>query len=141
MRDLLDTSVLVAAHVGDHVNHDASLRALIRAAKATSCCAAHTLAEVYAVLTSLPLRPMIRPEQAMLFLANLRDRLTIVTLDESAYFETLEAAASLRVKGGQIYDALLLRCARQADAGTIITWNVKHFQRIAPDIADRITTP
>jgi predicted nucleic acid-binding protein len=77
----------------------------------------------------------------MLYLADVRERLTIVSLDESAYFETLEAAVAVDVRGGQIYDALLLRCARQAGVDTILTWNVKHFQRIAPDLTARITTP
>ena len=77
----------------------------------------------------------------MLYLTDLRERLTIVALDENANFGTLQAAAELGTIGGQIYDALLLKCARVADADVILTWNVKHFQRIAPDLTERIKTP
>jgi predicted nucleic acid-binding protein len=39
------------------------------------------------------------------------------------------------------YDALLLRCARKCNAQTIYTWNVKHFEAIAPDLAPRLRMP
>jgi len=141
MRDFFDTSVLIAAHLSDHPHHPPSLTALARATRATSSCAAHSLAEIYSVLTRLPVRPLIPPEQVMLFLNDVRDRLTILTLDEAVYGETLEAAASRGVTGGRIYDALLLRCAADAQAETIYTWNIKHFQQLAPELADRIRTP
>jgi hypothetical protein len=43
--------------------------------------------------------------------------------------------------GGRVYDALLLSCAPKAKAQTIYTWNAKHFQAIAPELAGRIRTP
>jgi hypothetical protein len=39
------------------------------------------------------------------------------------------------------HDALLLACARMVQAEWIYTWNVKHFQMVAPDPAERIVTP
>ena len=141
MTEFFDTSVLVAAHLGDHPHHDRSLAALARATKETSACAAHSLAEVYSVLTRIPLRPAILPEQAMLFLADVRDRLSIIPLDESAYFDTLQSAAAGGITGGRIYDALLLRCAAKCDADAVYTWNAGHFQQIAPHLAHRIRTP
>ncbi len=77
----------------------------------------------------------------MLFLEDIRERLAVIPLDESGYFATLADASARRITGGQIHDALMLRCAANAAAETIYTWNVKHFQRIAPDLADRIRTP
>ena len=35
----------------------------------------------------------------------------------------------------------VLPCARKIQAEKIYTWNVKHFQMVAPDLADRIVTP
>jgi len=55
--------------------------------------------------------------------------------------ETLRRTANLGRSGGMIYDALLLACARKVQAERIYTWNVKHFQTVAPDLADRIMTP
>jgi predicted nucleic acid-binding protein len=141
MRMLLDTSVLVAAHDTSHTNHEPSLDLLAESASDKDCCAAHSLAEVYAVLTRLPVRPRISPEQAMLFMGDVRSRLTIVTLDEADYVRALESAASLGIAGGQIYDRLLLECAIRADAETIYTWNVRHFERIAPEFLGIVRTP
>jgi len=51
-----------------------------------SSCGIHSLAEVYAVMSSLPAVPGIPPEQAMVFLEEVRSRLTVVSLDEKEYF-------------------------------------------------------
>ena len=141
MREFFDTSVLVAAFLGDHPHHAASARLFAAAAKTRSCCGAHSLAEAYAVLTKLPLKPPIAPEQAMLFLNDVHDRLTSVALSPDEYYATIERASRQAVAGGRLYDALLLRCAVKAKAETIYTWNIKDFQRLAPDIADKIRTP
>ena len=141
MKEFFDTSVLVAAHVKQHTHHALSLAALARATRATSSCAAHSLAEVYAVVTRLPLKPSVTPEQALLFLDDVRERLTVILLDEAGYIDTLRDLAARGIPGGQIYDGLVLRCAASVAAETIYTWNVKHFQRIAPHLADCIRTP
>ena len=40
-----------------------------------------------------------------------------------------------------IYDAIILAYARKIRATAIYTHNVKHFQRIAPDLANIIREP
>ena len=132
MREFFDTSVLVAAFWGGHRDHAASVKLLGAANKKQSACAMHTLAEVYAAMTALPIRPILPPEQVMLFVQEVRDRLTLVPLDESEYFETIQQAANAGFTSGRVYDALLLRCAVKVKAQTIYTWNLKHFQAIAP---------
>lgn len=141
MSSFFDTSVLVAAFWGDHPNHSASLRLLAGASKSNAACGAHSLAEVYAVMTRLPVKPAIFPEQAMLFVQEILARLTIVCLEEADYMTALQQAAEQGVSGGRIYDGLLLQCARKVDANTVYTWNVADFRRIAPDLVDRIRTP
>jgi predicted nucleic acid-binding protein len=141
MREFFDTSVLVAAFWGGHVHHAASIRLLTGASKKNSACGIHTLAEVYATMTALPLRPVIPPEQAVLFIEEIRQRLTVVSLDEAEYFETIQKAAELGCASGRVYDALLLRCAAKAKARAIYSWNLKHFRAHAPELADRIRTP
>jgi predicted nucleic acid-binding protein len=101
----------------------------------------HTLAELFAVLTALRVRPLISPEHAMLFVDEIRARLTPISLDLQDYYQTLRAAADRGLSGGQIYDALLLRCARKWNAQTIYTWNLRHFEAIAPDLATRLRMP
>jgi len=141
MKEFFDTSVLIGAFWRGHPQHAASLQVVSRANKSKSACAAHTLAEVYATMSALPVRDVIPPEQVILFVQEVRDRFMIVTLTEEDYFETIERTAAKRLTSGRIYDALLLACAAKVKAKTIYTWNLKHFQSIAPEQADRIQTP
>jgi predicted nucleic acid-binding protein len=141
MEEFFDTSVLVAAFWGGHIHHSASVKLLGAANRKRSACSMHTLAEVYAAMTALPIKPVLPPEQVMLFVQEIRDRLTLVSLDESEYFETLRQTADAGFTSGRVYDALLLRCAAKAKARTIYTWNLKHFHAMAPGQAARIQTP
>jgi predicted nucleic acid-binding protein len=141
MTAFLDTSVLVAAFWADHPHHAESLALLAGAAKSDVCCGAHSMAEVYAVMTRLPTRPVVPPEHAMLFVREIRERLTIVAIDEAAYYATLASAAQKGIAGARIYDALLLHCARTSGAERIYTLNLSDFRRIAPDLADRMRAP
>ena len=141
MKEFFDTSVLIGAFWRGHPQHEASLKLVSAANKRKSACAMHTLAEVYATMTALPVKDVIPPDQALLFVQEVRDRLMIVTLTEDEYYKTIEQAAALRFTSGRIYDALLLRCATKVKAEVIYTWNLKHFQAINPTVADRIRTP
>ena len=141
MKEFFDTSVLIGAFWRGHLHHQASLKRLSAANKRKSACAMHTLAEVYATMTALPVKDVIPPDQALLFVQEVRDRLTLVTLTEEEYYTTIEQAAALHFTSGRIYDALLLRCAAKVKAETIYTWNLKHFRAIRPALAGRIQTP
>jgi predicted nucleic acid-binding protein len=141
VKEFFDTSVLVAAFWGGHPNHHASVKRFGSAGRKQSACGIHSLAEVYAVMTALPVRPLIPPEQAALFVREVRDRLTPIALDEKEYFAAIEKAAARGFLSGRVYDALLLGCAAKAKAQTIYTWNVKHFRDLAPELAGRIHTP
>jgi predicted nucleic acid-binding protein len=107
----------------------------------TGACGIHSLAEVYAVMTALPVRPSLAAEQVYLFVEQIPERLTVVTLQQSDYLKAIRELAERRLANGRVYDALLLACARKSKAETIYTWNLKHFRQLAPDLADRIRTP
>lgn len=141
MKEFFDTSVLVAAFWRGHREHDASLKLVAAANKKKSCCALHTLAEVYATMTALPVKDIIPPDQAVLFVEEVRDRFTIVALNDNEYYDAIQQAAERGFASGRIYDALLLRCAAKMKAEVIYTWNVKHFKAIDPQQAHRIETP
>jgi len=66
---------------------------LAGAKKKHSASAVHSLAEVYSVMSVLPVRPVIPPEQVLLFLQEIRNRCTLITLDEAEYFETIRKTA------------------------------------------------
>lgn len=141
MREFFDTSVLVASFWRDHSNHDASLRRVAAANKKKSACALHTLAEVYSTMTALPIKDLIPPDQAFVFVEEVRNRFTIVSLNEAEYAQTIQQAAERGLVSGRIYDAVLLRCAVKVNAEVIYTWNVKHFRVIDPKQADKVRTP
>jgi hypothetical protein len=89
----------------------------------------------------MPGKDRASPDEALLFLADVRARLTLVTLEAEEYIGVLEAAAAARITGGSIYDANVAQCAMKAKAAAIYTWNVKHFSRLGPDIAPLVKTP
>jgi len=92
-------------------------------------------------MTTLPVKPMIPPEQALLFVEEVRNRLALFSLSADEYFTAIQNAASRGFTGGRIYDALLLACAAKSKADAVFTWNLKHYQSLAPALAPRIQTP
>lgn len=141
MKAFLDTSVLVPVFYGDHVHHDVSLALFVGLDRRTGCCGAHSLAEVYSTLTRMPGKHRISGEQAMLFVGDIRERLSVVALTGEEYAEALQSFAALGVVGGATYDALLPRCAIKAGAGTIYSWNSRHYGQCGPDVIRRLRTP
>ena len=113
----------------------------LRFKKNEVCSGAHSLAEIFSSLTGRTGRERVSGDEAMLFLGNVRERLTIVSLDDQEYFKALEASSALRIAGGAIYDALLAHCALKAKAQAIYTWNTKDFTRLGSIIASRVKTP
>jgi len=136
-----DTSVLIAAGLLRHEHHPPSAAAYLKADKKTACCAAHTLAEVYAGLTRMPGAQRMTGDQALLLLDQIRERLTIITLNEEDYYSTIASAAARGIGGGTIYDALLVKCAIKANATIIYTWDLDRFRLVGPDVAQRVRTP
>jgi len=141
MKAFLDTSVLVATFYADHEHHSPSIDLFLRFGKANACCGAHSLAEVYATLTSMPAPRRVSGHEALLFLGDIRENLALVALDEQEYFQVVAASAAANIVGGAIYDAILGQCALKADAEAIYTWNTKDFLRLSPAIATRVKTP
>jgi predicted nucleic acid-binding protein len=135
----LDSSVLVPVFLADHEHHPRSLALFLKFDKRQVSCAAHSLAEIYSTVTRLPGKFRVSAAQAMLFLKEVRDRLTLVALDEVEYYNAIEWASAQGVAGGTVYDALLAACATKVRAKTLYTWNVKHFQQF--DLASRIRNP
>ena len=141
MKAFLDTSVLVATFYGEHQHHESSFALFVRQKKPTACTAAYCLAEVYSVLTGMPGKDRASPDEALLFLSDVRERLATVALDETEYIKAIEEAAGGGICGGTSYDAIIGRCALKAKAETIYTWNARHFNRLGADVASRVKTP
>ena len=141
MKIFLDTSVLVASAREPDGRHEASFKLLSLCTPQQASCAAHTLAELYATLTGMQPPNRFQPEQALSVLRTVKARLACIALSAEEVFQTVDRTADLKLPGGIIYDALILACARKAKVERIFTWNAKHFQMVAPDLAERIVTP
>jgi predicted nucleic acid-binding protein len=141
LKIFLDTTVLVAAVLGDHEHHVRSFPLLSAAKRSSAFCAAHNLAEVYVTLTRYPGRDRLTAEQALLSVEKIEERLTIVTLDAAAYSAAIRRFAALGIVGATLYDGLIAACALKANVDVIYTWNVGDFMRLGDDVAHRVRTP
>jgi predicted nucleic acid-binding protein len=138
---LVDTSVLVASFYGDHEHHAPSIALLAEQRRAAAGTATHCLAEFYAVVTGMPGKERASPDEALLFLRDIGERLTLVSLDGAEYQQVLETAAHANVIGGGIYHALVAQCAYKAKARTLYTWSLKHFERLGSNLSLTVKHP
>ena len=135
MQMLFDTSVLVPAMVKAHPAHTSAHRCLTKAigAELTFLIAAHSLAECYSLLTTLPLSPRIAPSSALhLLKQNVTDHAHLVALTAEDYHATLARAVNLSLPGGVVYDGLILAAAEKAGASVLLTNNKNDFARFLP---------
>lgn len=137
----LDTSVLVPAFLTEHPHHAASRSALRQCRPETAACAGHSLEEFYATLTRLPVPYRASPEQVLLFVENIEQHLTVVSLTPEEYRAALRSATAARIAGGTLYDFLIASCALKLGAQIIITWNTKHYQLFGNEIEAKLRTP
>lgn len=144
MRVLFDTSVLVAGLVEAHPAHAGAFRWLCRALKKELdfYVCAHSLLELYAVLTRLPLQPRIMPGTGRRMMrASVEARATIVTLTKADYLAVVDEVADFGLLGGVVYDALIARCARKTSCDVLLALNEADFQRVWPDHGGAVRRP
>jgi len=135
MKTLFDTSVLVAAIVEPHSMHTRALPWLQRAkaGEIDFFVASHTLAELYAVLTTLPLKPRVSPLTAWrLVHDNVESSAKIISLSPSDYKDTVKHMSELGLTGGIIYDALIVKAAQKSGVERLLTFNADDFIRLWP---------
>jgi predicted nucleic acid-binding protein len=89
----------------------------------------------------MPGKRRISGEQAMLFVGNIRERLSIVALNGEEYAYALQTSASRGIVGGAIYDAMLAHCALKSKAQAIYTWNTRHYALCGREVVSRLRTP
>jgi len=139
-----DTSVLVAGCVRGHPHYNRA-RPIFECAQLKAdefFISSHSLAEVYASLTRLPVQPKIVPAEAKVILTtNILPLFKRVQVSAKLYEAAINRCVELGLSGGIIYDALLLLCAKSIHAERIYTFNVRDFQRVMPEAAERISAP
>jgi predicted nucleic acid-binding protein len=135
-----DSSILIPVFYADHPHHELSAKLFLEAVK-HDFCALRTLGEVYATLTRLPLRPRITGPEGMEIVKQIQARLTLIALSEGEYLSALDLASSGAIVGAAVYDALIAHCALKSGAAVLLTWNVRDFIRLGPDISRLVKTP
>jgi len=144
MKTLFDTSVIVAALVEPHQAHGRSVGWLkrARAGEFEWAIAAHSLAEAYAVLTTLPLKPRISPSTALRLLSeNVLDSAEIVSLTSGEYQAAVRRFSEVGLTGGAIYDALIAAAAEKSGADKILTLDPEDFKRVRAGEEPAIAVP
>lgn len=142
MTFLCDTTVLYAASDAGHLHHGPSLDLVATAEPGTAFVAAHSLAELYATLSATP-PPRVRRLAHVLEAVEQAARMfTPVTLGTDDYLDVIRRVSEAGARSGQVYDALILRCAERAKVDVVYTWNFAHFERVAwAGMAGKIRTP
>jgi predicted nucleic acid-binding protein len=144
MKILFDTSLIIAALVESHPMH---VRAFpwLKKAKAKDfelVVASHTIAETYAVLSTLPIKPRISPSVAWrLINENIVPISKIVSLTPTEYSFTIKQISELGLVGGITYDALIAKVAQKSKVKRMLTLNLEHFTRVWPDGEKIISLP
>ena len=144
MKFFCDTSVLVAGCIRQHPHFNRA-RPLLEAAstgKDAYYISAHSAAEIWSVLTRIPILPRINPAEARLILeTNVMKCFTMVTATPDMYAKAVNSCVEYGMQGGAVYDALLLECARLSGADRIYTFNLQDFRRLAPDLDAYLCAP
>jgi predicted nucleic acid-binding protein len=140
-----DTTVLVAASEQSHPLYSQARTALLRVAAGQDkgFVGLHSIAEVYAALSRLPVQPRIHPvEAARIVTDNILPHFEVVSLGKEDYLQALNMMASGGWIGAKIYDALLVCCAARCAVERIYTFNLGDFKQLAPPgLQERICAP
>jgi len=144
VKALLDTSTLVAALVEGHVAHERAFSWLQRAhqREIEGMVAAHTLAELYAILTRLPVRPRLSAGRTwQIIQQDILTHLEVVALSAEDYRAVLVQLSQEEIIGGVVYDALIAQAALRTGVDILVTLNLKDFLRAYPGLKAQILAP
>ncbi len=136
-RYLCDTNGLIASACDWHEQHARTHTEMQRRARAREelVLAAHSLAEIYSVLTRMPWPRRFRGEDAITLIEGNWSDTPTVHLTARETWDAVRSAQRRGVRGGQMYDALIASSALKAGASAILTWNVRNFAPFAGDIS------
>ena len=144
MKVYFDTNVLVAALKAEHTHHARSLAAFVRVRRGelTGYTSAHALTEIYSVLTRMPFVVPVYPDEALAMIEqSILPTFEIVDVSRLSYLAAIAVCGNAGWKGGRVHDAVHIQAAAQAKCDLIYTYDLAHFQALAPDWGDRIQSP
>jgi predicted nucleic acid-binding protein len=139
----MDTSCLVAAVVAAHPQHSACLGWLSHAKQGAIevVISAHSIAELFAVLTRLPAKPKITGPAALQLIAGILACVKPVVLSPQGYEDLINALAQAGLVGGVVYDGIIAKVAELESVDHLLTLNMADFQRLWPSAARLVVSP
>ncbi len=141
MKVALDTSVIVAAVVEGHPHHARASWWMRTRQKLERIASWHAYAEVWAVLTALPIEPRVSGEVAAAVLERVRRSVGFVAPRSATYPSAVARCNARALRSGAVYDALHLVTAEGEAAELFLTFNVEDFVRLAEPGGPRIVAP
>jgi len=127
-----DTSVIVAALVGWHEQHDPAVSALEAAlARKALVIPAPVLLDSYAVLTRLPAQHRLTHADAFHLLRSSFASARIAASRTRDAWSSLRAWSVNGIGGSDAYDAQVVEIARDAGAKTLLTFRKAELERLA----------
>ena len=103
---------------------------------------AHSVAELYAILTILPIKPRISTTVAYdLIQRNVYDLCEVLPLSAEDYSAVTKHLSRKGITGGVTYDAVILYAAIKEKVDRVLTLNESDFRRIYPQMAELIISP
>ena len=130
-----NTSTLVGALLQQHPHHALAFPRIqaVKAGSEQGHLTTHGLAELFAPLTALPLKPRLLPSDVeRIIRQSILGCFTLIPLNADHYRDAMELTVKQNLASGAIYDALHLIGARAAGCSTLFTLNLRHFRSLAP---------
>jgi predicted nucleic acid-binding protein len=135
MKICFDTSALVAALLQKHPHHTLAFPQLqaVLSGQTQDYLTTHAVAELFATLTALPLRPKLLPADVQrLITESILPHFTLIPLGHEDYAAAMALTVAQNCSSGAIYDTLHLVGARAAACQKLFTFNLRHFKALAP---------
>lgn len=143
MKVLLDTSVLIAALLEDHLFHRQAAPWLeyVQQSDVEGVISAHWLAELYAALSRMPTTPRISPAEVLSAIEdNILPFVKVRSLDGRSYATMIRQLAAAGLSGGVVYDAVHTEVARRARVDLLVTLNLGDFERVWTGRPERLVS-
>ncbi len=144
MKVLLDSSVLIAGSLQTHGDHQRSIDWMVKArtGQIEAIVSAHTLAEVYSVLTRMPPPLRISPAAALQIIErNILSLMEVIALTGQEYADLIRYLSRIGIAGGAVYDGIIACAADKAQVDHIVTLNAKDFHRVYPTLTATVISP
>ena len=125
---LIDTNIIVHAYNKDSPNHNKAKTIVKELIEGKHVISVQNILEFYSAITkrvTTPLKPKIAKEKAFnLYKSNAKK----IISNYNAIHKGIELAADHNLRGGEIFDAILVATMLEYDIEIIITENEDHFK-------------